>query len=254
MPRIPGHPRARRRHVVAVARADRDRGRPAAARACPAARRSRRRCVSNTAWSKPTRSILFTASTNWRMPSSEAIAACRRVCASRPLRASTSSTARSASRGAGHHVAGVLLVPGRIGQDEAPARRLEEAVGDVDGDALLALGGQAIDQQRIVGAALDGAEAAGSRAPAPPSRRRGWCRIRTAAGRSASICRHRPCRRPGRAGANRASEIALALLLLHRGVLVLKSISRPARSDMRVVAHLGDDLLDGWRRRTARRR
>ena len=45
---------------------------------------------------KSTRSILFTASTTWRMPSRETMAAWRRVCSSRPLRASTSSTASSA--------------------------------------------------------------------------------------------------------------------------------------------------------------
>ena len=53
-------------------------------------------------------------------------------------------------RGAGHHVAGVLLVAGRVGQDEAAARRLEIAVGDVDRDALLALGREPVDQQRVV--------------------------------------------------------------------------------------------------------
>ena len=52
--------------------------------------------------------------------------------------------------GAGDHVAGVLLVAGAIGDDElAPVGR-KEAIGDVDGDALLALGGQPVDQQRVV--------------------------------------------------------------------------------------------------------
>ncbi len=40
-------------------------------------------------------------------------------------------------------------------------RRLEEAVGDVDGDALLPLRLQAVDQQRVVDRVADGAEAAG---------------------------------------------------------------------------------------------
>ena len=53
-------------------------------------------------------------------------------------------------RGAGDHVAGVLLVAGRVGDDELAPLGGEEAVGDVDGDALLALGGQAVDQQREV--------------------------------------------------------------------------------------------------------
>ena len=53
-------------------------------------------------------------------------------------------------RGAGDHVARVLLVPGRVGEDEAPPRRREVAVRDVDRDALLALGAQAVGQQREV--------------------------------------------------------------------------------------------------------
>ena len=37
-----------------------------------------------------------------------------------------------------------------VGDDELALLGGEEAVGDVDGDALLALGGQAVDQQREV--------------------------------------------------------------------------------------------------------
>jgi len=48
---------------------------------------------------------------------------------------------------AGHRVLGVLHVPGAVGQDEAAAVRGEVAVGDVDGDALLALGTQAVGQE-----------------------------------------------------------------------------------------------------------
>ena len=44
--------------------------------------------------------------------------------------------------------------PGRVGDDEAPPRRREVAVGDVDRDALLALGAQAVGQQREVDGAL----------------------------------------------------------------------------------------------------
>ena len=43
-------------------------------------------------------------------------------------------------RGAGRHVARVLLVAGRVGEDELAPRGREVAVGDVDRDALLALG------------------------------------------------------------------------------------------------------------------
>jgi hypothetical protein len=44
------------------------------------------------------------------------------------------------ARRAGRHVARVLLVSGRVGDDEFALRRRKEAVGDVDGDLLLALG------------------------------------------------------------------------------------------------------------------
>jgi hypothetical protein len=51
---------------------------------------------------------------------------------------------------AGDHVARVLLVPRRVGNDELAPVGAEEAVSDVDRDALLALGGEAVDQQREV--------------------------------------------------------------------------------------------------------
>ncbi len=50
----------------------------------------------------------------------------------------------------GHHVAGVLLVAGGVGHDELAALGREEAVGDIDRDALLAFGGQAVEQQSEV--------------------------------------------------------------------------------------------------------
>ena len=52
--------------------------------------------------------------------------------------------------GAGDHVARVLLVARRVGDDELALVGREEAVGHVDRDALLALGGEAVDQQREV--------------------------------------------------------------------------------------------------------
>ena len=51
---------------------------------------------SNTAASKSTRSILFTASTRCGTRSSVARNACRRLCSVSPLRASTRTIARSA--------------------------------------------------------------------------------------------------------------------------------------------------------------
>ena len=69
---------------------------------------------------------------------------------STPLRGIDQNHRDLGGRRAGHHVAGVLLVPGRVGDDELAALGGEEPVGDVDGDALLALGGQAVDEQREV--------------------------------------------------------------------------------------------------------
>jgi hypothetical protein len=43
-----------------------------------------------------------------------------------------------------------LLVARRVGDNEATPWGREIAVGDVDGDALLALGAEAVEQKRIV--------------------------------------------------------------------------------------------------------
>ena len=64
-------------------------------------------------------------------------------------------------RGAGRHVAGILLVPGSIRDDEGTSGSGEEAVGHVDGDALLALRLQPVDQQRKIDILLDSAVALG---------------------------------------------------------------------------------------------
>ena len=53
-------------------------------------------------------------------------------------------------RGAGRHVARVLLMTRRVGDDELALRGREEAVGNVDRDALLALRLETIDQQREI--------------------------------------------------------------------------------------------------------
>ena len=50
---------------------------------------------------------------------------------------------------------------GRIGDDELALLGGEEAIGDVDGDALFALGGEAIDQQGEVDLAALRADALG---------------------------------------------------------------------------------------------
>ena len=95
--------------------------------------------------------------------------------------------------GAGDHVAGVLDVPGGVGDDELPPRRGEVAVGDVDRDALLALGAQAVGEQREVGVLVAARRARPPRPPRAGPRRSSWCR--RAAGRSAWTCRRRPSRR-----------------------------------------------------------
>ena len=53
-------------------------------------------------------------------------------------------------RGAGDHVAGVLLVAGRVGDDELALVGGEEAVRDVNGDVLFALCAQTVQEQREV--------------------------------------------------------------------------------------------------------
>ena len=55
------------------------------------------------------------------------------------------------------HVARVLLVSRRVGDDEATPRGREETVADIDGDALFALRLQAIDQQREIRHVAEGA-------------------------------------------------------------------------------------------------
>jgi len=70
-------------------------------------------------------------------------------------------------RGAGHHVAGILLVPRAVGDDETAFLGREITVSDVDRDALLALGGKTVDQQRKVDLV-----AARARRPAVPGQRR----------------------------------------------------------------------------------
>ena len=59
----------------------------------------------------------------------------------------------------GRHVARVLRVAGAVVQDEAAGRRGEVAVGDVDRDALLALGAQAVGEPRESSAAVPSSSA-----------------------------------------------------------------------------------------------
>ena len=61
----------------------------------------------------------------------------------------------------GDHVARVLLVARCVGDDELPTVGGEEPVGHIDGDALLALGLQAVEQEREVEVVALGADPLG---------------------------------------------------------------------------------------------
>ena len=145
-------------------------------------------------------------------------------------------------RGAGHHVARVLLVPGRVGDDELAPLGGEEAVGDVDGDALLALGRQPVDQQREIELLALGAEPARValerreliveqrlRFVQQPADQRALAVIDAAAGDEAQqllarlwAASQRSMSAGGQPAARRSSEIAFLLLLLHRcGAVVI---------------------------------
>ena len=93
---------------------------------------------------------MFTASTTSRMPSSEHDHGVAARLGEEALGGVDEQDGEIGGGGAGRHVARVLDVAGRVGDDEAAARRGEEAIGDVDGDALLALRLQPVDEQREV--------------------------------------------------------------------------------------------------------
>ena len=93
---------------------------------------------------------MLTHTTTCGMPSSELMKAWRLDCATTPLRASTSTIARSAVEAPVTMLRVYCSWPGRVGDDEAPLGGGEVAVGDVDRDPLLALGAQAVGQQREV--------------------------------------------------------------------------------------------------------
>ncbi len=160
-------------------------------------------------------------------------------------------------RCAGRHVARVLLVARRIGHDELALVGRKEAVGDIDGDALLALGGEPVHQQREVDALVADRAVLALLAQRgelvvedelavieQPADQRRLAVIDAAAGQEAqqalvgllgepqSRDRCRRCEWARR----RSSEIALLLLLLHRAdavavdqpALALRGARRPA--------------------------
>ena len=124
------------------------------------------RISSKRSWLQSTRSILFTHTARWLTRRSDAITAWRRLCSTQALAGVDQHEGEVGRRGTGHHVPRVLDVARGVGDDELAARRREVAVRHVDRDALLALGPQAVGEQRQVGVlealvaarALDGLE------------------------------------------------------------------------------------------------
>ena len=93
---------------------------------------------------------MLIATTTRLMPSSDTRKLWRRVWVSTPLRASTRITATSAVDAPVTMLRVYCSWPGRVGHDELALLGREEPVGDVDRDALLALGRQPVEQQREV--------------------------------------------------------------------------------------------------------
>ncbi len=128
------------------------------------------------------------------------MAAWRRVCFLMPWRASMSMMRDvGVQRRRRPLLRVVLLVAGAVDDDEAAMRGVEVAPGDVDGDALLALGDEAVHEQaeiRIAAvdalAALDGGALIIeeiSRIPQQAADQRGFAVIHRAAGQDAQHAR-----------------------------------------------------------------
>ena len=98
-------------------------------------------------------------------------------------------------RCAGDHVARVLLVTRGVGHDEFAPVGGKESIGHIDGDPLLPLGGEAVDEQREVDVAGLACRCACCPPAAPRADPRTSSCCRTGAARSASICRRPRSRR-----------------------------------------------------------
>ena len=159
-------------------------------------------------------------------------------------------------RGARDHVARVLLVARGVGDDELAPGGLEVPIGDVDRDALLALGAQAVGQQSevdvAVAAALGGLhdvlelileDRLGVVQQAADQRRLAVV-DRSGGGEPQQLAGAGSARRPLPSWRLRGTlEIALALAVFHRGLghpvvgACLAALGDPGGRD------LGDDLL-----------
>ena len=96
----------------------------------------------------------------------------RRVCVITPLRASISTTARSAVEAPVAMLRVYCSWPGVSATMKLRAAVAKIAVGDIDRDALLALRLQAVDQQREIEVAAGGAARPCSRSAVLPAGRR----------------------------------------------------------------------------------
>ena len=152
---------------------------------------------------------------------------------------------------AGRHVAGELLMAGRVGDNERALFGREIAISDVDRDALLAFGLEAVDQKRIVDRLAGRAEllrVALKRRKLvvedqlllvqhPPDEC-GLAVVDRAAGEDDAEA---VGQKPHGSNRRRSSEVALALLLFHRGGFVrIDKTSLPLGGGG--LAHLGHDI------------
>ena len=169
--------------------------------------------------------------------------------------------------GAGDHVARVLHVPRGVGEHERAGGGREVPVGDVDRDALLALGAQTVGEQRQVDrvAAAVAADAFDGRklvrenrlgVVQQPADQRGLAVV-DGAGRGQAqqvVPRSAGLEVRVRRRVSAASEVPLALAVLHRGLghpvvgAGGAALGEPAGGD------LGDDLRGACARPTRRRR
>ena len=170
------------------------------------------------------------------------------------------------ARGAGRHVARVLLVARAVGDDERAARGREIAVGDIDRDALLPLVLEPVEQQREIDVVAGRAEAPRIR----PSSASSWSPITTSAlyrrrpisvdlpsstepqVRNRRSARRSPRRRQSGSD-RRALKIPLLFLAFHRGDVVgVDQPPLPLRGAR--PAQFGHDIGDRQQPRTRPRR
>ena len=164
----------------------------------------------------------------------------RRVCVSTPFRASIRMTARSAVDAPVTMLRVYCSWPGVSATMNCAFVGREEPVGDVNRDALLALGGQAVDQQReieVAAARADLLRVGGQRRELiledhlrlveQPADQRRLAVVHAAAGDEAQqgACAParagRPRRRSSRRSRAPSSEVAVDLLLFHRRRLIV---------------------------------